>query len=67
MIKLHKIGVRGRLATYLRNFINNRTFSVHCGNTHSERLAQEQGIPQGSPLSPTLSIPVSTGGILLKS
>ena len=54
IIKLHKIGVRGRLATYLRNFINNRTFSVRCGNTYSERLAQEQGIPQGSPLSPTL-------------
>ena len=54
LIKLHKIGVRGRLATYLNNFISNRSFSVRCGNTYSDRVAQEHGVPQGSPLSPTL-------------
>ena len=31
LIKLHEIGVRGRLATFIKNFLNNRTFSVRCG------------------------------------
>ena len=54
LIKLYKIGVRGRLATYIKNFITNRTFSVRCGNVMSGCTAQDHGIPQGSPLSPTL-------------
>ena len=54
LIKLHEIGVRGRLATFIKNFLNNRTFSVRCGKDFSERTAQENGVPQGSPLSPTL-------------
>ena len=56
LIKMHKVGVRGRLAKYITNFINNRTFSVRCGKTYSEPVIQEHGVPQGSPLSPTLFI-----------
>jgi ribonuclease HI len=54
LIEIHKIGIRGRLATYLQNFLKNRTFQVRCGNTCSPSVAQEHGVPQGSPLSPTL-------------
>ena len=49
-----QIQVRGRLATVIKNFPNIRTFSVRCGKDFSERKAQENGVPQGSPLSPTL-------------
>jgi ribonuclease HI len=54
LIKLHKVGVRGRLATFIQNFINQRTFSVRCGNTSSGPSAQQHGVPQGCVLSPTL-------------
>ena len=54
LIKLHEIGVRGRLATFIKKILNNRTFSVRCGKDFSVRTAQENGVPQGSPLSPTL-------------
>ena len=54
LIKIHKTGIRGRLATFIRNFLTNRSFSVRCGNTYSQRSELHHGVPQGSPLSPTL-------------
>ena len=54
LIKLFQIGVRGRLATYFKNFTQNRTFSVRCGTVTSQQSNLNHGIPQGSPLSPTL-------------
>ena len=54
LIKLFQIGIRGRLATFLKNFIQNRTFAVRCGTTTSQRAKLDHGVPQGSPLSPTL-------------
>ena len=54
LIKLHKIGIRGRMYTFVRNFLTDRSFSVRCGNVHSTAYTQEQGLPQGSVLSPTL-------------
>ena len=54
LIKLHNIGFRGRLTTYVKNFISNRHFFVRCGNICSAETPQQHGIPQGSPLSPIL-------------
>lgn len=54
LIKLHKIGIRGRLATFVKNFLKNRSFSVRCGNTYSTSVEQQHGVPQGSVISPTL-------------
>ena len=54
LIKLHKLGIKGKIITYLKNFVKNRTFSVRCGSTYSQPIKQEHGLPQGSPLSPTL-------------
>ena len=54
MIKIHKTGIRGRLATFIKNFLSDRTFTVRCGNTYSPSHQQEHGVPQGCVLSPTL-------------
>ena len=54
LIKIHKLGLRGRIAKYIKNFISNRTIAVRCGNTYSTKVKQDHGLPQGSPLSPTL-------------
>ena len=54
LIKLHKIGLRGRTMKYIKNFLKDRTFSVRCGNTYSQPHNIDHGVPQGSVLSPTL-------------
>ena len=54
LIKLHQMGFRGRIADYLRNFLQQRTFNVRCGNTYSATFNQDHGLPQGSVISPTL-------------
>ena len=52
--KLHKLGLRGHLANFIINFLTDRTFQVRCGTTLSPVTPQDQGLPQGSVLSPTL-------------
>ena len=54
LIKIHKMGIRGRLANFIREFLKERTFNVRCGNTYSEQFNQDHGLPQGSVISPTL-------------
>ena len=48
---LHKLNLRGRLPTFIRNFLLNRTFKVRLGNKLSTSFVQEEGYPQGSILS----------------
>jgi hypothetical protein len=38
----------------MSNFLQTRTFQVKIGNTVSDTLTQENGIPQGSSISATL-------------
>ena len=54
MKDLHKLGLKGRLPLFIQNFLSDRTFNVRIGNTLSDIFKQEQGVPQGSILSPTL-------------
>ena len=54
LAQLHKFGLRGRLTKFISNFMQNRSFSVRCGNTYSPQMAMDEGLPQGSVLSPTL-------------
>ena len=54
MKDLHDIGLRGRLPNFISNFLSDRSFNVRIGSTLSDTFAQEQGVPQGSILSPTL-------------
>ena len=53
--KLHKLGLRGHLAHYLFNFLDgHRTFRVRCRSLYSASHEMENGLPQGSCLSPIL-------------
>ena len=54
MKDLHDIGLRGRLPNFISNFLSDRSFNVRIGSTLSDTFEQEQGVPQGSILSPTL-------------
>ena len=54
MEDLHDIGLGGRLPNFVSNFLSDRSFNVRIGSTLSDTFKQEQGIPQGSILSPTL-------------
>ena len=51
---LHDLGIRGRLATFIENFLADRWIQVRVGSTLSEKFDQAQGVPQGSILSTTL-------------
>ena len=51
---LHDIGLRVRLPKFISNFLSDRSFNVRIGSTLSDIFNQEQGVPQGSILSPTL-------------
>ena len=51
---LHDLGLRGHLPMFIKNFLNNRFFRVKVGSTLSDPHHQEEGVPQGSILSPIL-------------
>ena len=54
MKDLHDIGLRDRLPNFISNFLSDRSFNVRIGSTLSDTFEQEQGVPQGSIISPTL-------------
>lgn len=49
--QFHKIGLKGALPIFIKNFLTNRSFRVRIGHTLSGILTQEEGVPQGSVLS----------------
>ena len=50
---IHKLGLRGRLPTFIENFLADRTMQVRVGSSLSDYYEQEQGVPQGGVLSTT--------------
>ena len=54
MKDLHSLGLRGHLPLFIENFLKNRKFNVKINNTLSDPFDQEEGVPQGSILSPIL-------------
>ena len=54
MKDIHKLGLRGRLPTFIESFLADRTMQVRVGSTLSDLYDQEQGVPQGGVLSTTL-------------
>ena len=52
--KIKEVNIKGKLPTFIQNFMNNRTFQIRMDNTYSEILTQQNGIPQGSVISCTL-------------
>ena len=53
MKDIHKLGLRGRLPTFIESFLADRTMQVRVGFTLSDLYDQEQGVPQGGVLSTT--------------
>ena len=49
MKDLHEMGLKGRLPLLLKG----RKFKIHLDNTHSSIISQEEGVAQGSILSPS--------------
>jgi len=56
LVDLFNMDLRGRLPTFISNFLSNREFRVRVGSTFSDPQPQEMGVPQGSILSVTLFI-----------
>ena len=44
---IHKLSLRGRLPTFIENFLADRTMQVRVGSSLSDYYDQEQGVPQG--------------------
>ena len=51
---IYKLGLRGRLPTFIENFLADRTIQVRVGSLLSDYYDQEQGVPQGGVLYTTL-------------
>ena len=54
LTKLYQLGIRGIMLRWIRSMISNRTFQVRIGNKFSDEARLENGIPQGSVISPLL-------------
>lgn len=52
--KLKEIKVEGHSLHILNKFLTNRTFQVRYNGHFSKTMTQDNGIPQGSAISPTL-------------
>ena len=55
MKDLHNLGLKGQLPTSISKFLSDRSFNVRIKNTISDTFKMEQGVPQGSILSPIYS------------
>ena len=51
---INKLRLKGRLPTFIENFLADRTMQVQVGSSLSDYYDQEQGVPQGGVLSTTL-------------
>lgn len=51
---LEEWGIKGRMGLYVQSFLDDRRFRVGIGNCRSDERCQENGIPQGSVIAPTL-------------
>ena len=51
---IHNLGLRGNLPIFIENYLKDRTFQIKLGTSLSDTFEQEEGVPQGGILSPTL-------------
>ncbi len=56
LIKASRIGIDGKMYNWLSQFLFERTFVVQVGACQSSIYKAENGIPQGSVISPILFI-----------
>ena len=47
MKDIHKLGLRGRLPTFIESFLVDRTMQVRVGSSLSDQYDQAQGVTQG--------------------
>ena len=52
--KLHHYGIRGKINSWIKSWLANRTQSIVIDGEHSESVSVESGVPQGSVLGPGL-------------
>ncbi|MCG8432091.1 MAG: reverse transcriptase family protein, partial [Candidatus Omnitrophica bacterium] len=53
-IKMHQMGIQGKMFNWIRAFLTNRTISTQYEGATSSKRTLEEGLPQGSALSCTL-------------
>lgn len=63
LLSLHEFGLRGRLPTFIQQFLSRRLLRVRVGGQLSEAHALADGVPQGSILSVTL-FAVAINGVI---
>lgn len=54
LYKLDKIGLNGNVFNWISAFLSNRSLQVRVGNSVSDDVIVENGVPQGSVISPLL-------------
>nr|CAD2192477.1 unnamed protein product [Meloidogyne enterolobii] len=54
LYKLHKIGVRGKIYNWIKEFLTNRKYRVKINDSFSSYYSAPLGVPQGSVLGPLL-------------
>lgn len=54
LIKLHQMGLRGRVHAWVKEFLTDRRIMVRINGVMSKQYITENGIPQGSIISPLL-------------
>jgi ribonuclease HI len=54
LAKLSRMGIQGRLFTWVQDFLSNRSFQVLHNGEQSEAKVFKTGVPQGSSISPLL-------------
>ena len=54
LFKLSKLGIDGCMFNWISNFLSRRSIQVRIGGTFSNELEVENGVPQGSVISPLL-------------
>ena len=53
-VKLLQLGITGEMFNFIKSFLTNRSFQVRINSSYSEVKNLENGVPQGSVLSPIL-------------
>jgi hypothetical protein len=54
LVKMMSLNIRGKIINWIKNFLNNRNNIIKIENFTSNPYGLDNGIPQGSSLSPTL-------------
>ena len=54
LLKMQRMGIQGKMYSWIKDFLNQRTMQTKVENEISEKRVQEEGLPQGSSLSCTL-------------